>query len=144
MKLYKNLKYLRNEKELTQKALANILNVNQSTYKGWESGFIMIPIIIADKLSVFYNVRLSSILGIEKISKTKKEINPMNYTEFLKNINKIKKERQMTFKKISVPLKCSESTCCNYFLGKIIIPMDRLILLANFYNVDLDKLCGKE
>ena len=144
MKLYKNLKWLRNEQELTQKDIATKLNVNPSTYKNWENGVVMIPLDIADKLSVFYNVRLSCILGIEDISKNKKKINPMNYTFFLEKINLLKKENKNTFEEIGNFIKCSKSTCHDYFKGKIKIPMDRLILLANFYNIDVDKLCGKE
>ena len=40
---FNNLKKLRNEKEITQKYIANILNVKRSTYNSWERGDVMIP-----------------------------------------------------------------------------------------------------
>jgi len=49
---------------LTQENIANYLNVKRSTYSNWESGFIMLPIEMADKLSIFYKVKLSYVIGI--------------------------------------------------------------------------------
>ena len=100
--LYKNLKWLRNEQELTQKDIATKLNVNPSTYKNWENGVVIIPLDIADKLSVFYNVRLSCILGIENIAKYKNKINPINYTFFLEKINLLKKKIRILLKKLEI------------------------------------------
>ncbi len=61
-----NLKRLRNESKLTQKTIAEKLKTNRNTYKNWENGLVMIPLEYADKLSLFYNVRLSYILGVAK------------------------------------------------------------------------------
>ena len=61
----KNLKLLRNEKELTQDDIAKYLGVSRTTYNNWEQGTVLLPLDIADKLSAYYKVRLSCILGID-------------------------------------------------------------------------------
>lgn len=61
-----NIKRLRNEKELTQDQISKILKCSRSTYNNWERGIVMIPIDIADQLSMFYKVDLSFILGLNK------------------------------------------------------------------------------
>ena len=43
---FNNLQYLRNEKELTQREVSEILNCKRSTYDNWEHGNVMIPIIL--------------------------------------------------------------------------------------------------
>jgi len=139
-----NLKKLRNEYELTQNDIAKKIKCNRSTYNNWERCVVMIPLEVADKLSLFYNVRLSYILGIDENLKRNKLTKKMNYNILLKNLSKLKENNRNTFEEISDYLDCNRSTCQRYFKGDVKIPIDRLILLSKFYNVDLDELCGKE
>lgn len=140
---FNNLKKLRIEKDLTQKDVAKILNCKRSSYSNWEYDVVMIPLGIADKLSLFYNVKLSYILGIDNINKLDCKLYPINYKILLRNLSKLKKKNKHSFDDIADYLKCNKSTCSRYFKGSIIIPIDRLILLSELYNIDLDKLCGK-
>lgn len=140
---FNNLKKLRNEKEITQKYIANILNVKRSTYNSWERRDVMIPLEIADKLSLYYKVRLSYIIGIDKEIKYINDIKEINYDTLLNNLNQLKKERHQSFTDIANNIGCSRSICHRYFNGLTILPIDRLVLLAKLYNMDIDRLCGK-
>lgn len=141
---FNNLKKLRNERELSQRALSELLHLNRNNYKNWELGIIMIPLEVADKLSLFYNVRLSYVLGIDTIYNDKNKIKKMDYNKMLKKLNDFKNVHKISYEAVANYIKCAKSTCYNYFKGKTKIPIDRLILLANFCDMDLDKLCGKE
>ena len=140
---FNNLKELRIDKDLTQDAVAKELNCKRSSYSNWEYDIVMIPLDIADKLSLFYNVRLSYLLGCDNLNKINYKIGPINYKVLLKNLNRLKRENKHTFEDIAKYLKCNKSTCSRYFRGNIIIPIDRLILISELYNIDLDELCGK-
>lgn len=139
-----NLKNLRNDSELTQDYIAKHLKVKRSTYATWENGYIMIPIEKADELSMFYKVKLSYILGIDKKVINCESIKKMNYKTLLKKLNQLKKENNNTFQEIATYLNCNRSTCQRYFKGVFTIPIDRLLLLSELYNIEIDKLCGKE
>lgn len=139
----KNLKLLRNEKELTQDDIAKYLGVSRTTYNNWEQGTVLLPLDIADKLSAYYKVRLSCILGIDNNIEYKDKINKMNYDVLLKNINELKINNKNTYEEIGTYLKCTRASCQRYFNGIIKIPIDRLILLSELYDTDLDKMCGK-
>lgn len=139
----KNLKLLRNEKELTQDDISKYLGVSRTTYNNWEQGTVLLPLDIADKLSVCYKVRLSCILGIDNNIEYKDKINKMNYDVLLKNINELKINNKNTYEEIGTYLKCTRASCQRYFKGIIKIPIDRLILLSELYDTDLDKMCGK-
>ena len=141
---FNNLKKLRNEKEITQQYIANILNVKRSTYNSWERRDVMIPLEIADKLSLYYKVRLSYIIGIDKEIKYINDIKEINYNTLLNNLNKLKKERHQSFTDIANNIGCSRSICHRYFNGLTTLPIDRLVLLSKLYNMDIDTLCGKE
>jgi len=139
-----NLKRLRNEKELTQQFVAEeVLGCRRTTYNNWERGVVMIPIKIADDLSMFYRVSLSCILGINKTINFKNDINKMNYDTLLYNLKELKKEKKYSYNKIGKEIKCTGTSCQRYLSGKITIPMDRLIMLSKLYDIDIDELCGK-
>ena len=139
-----NLKRLRNEKELTQQFIAEeVLGCRRTTYNNWERGVVMIPIKIADSLSMFYKVSLSCILGINKTIEFKKDINKMNYSTLLNNLKKLKDDNKNSYSEIGKEIKCTGTSCQRYLTGKITIPMDRLIMLAKMYDIDIDELCGK-
>lgn len=64
MNMYKRIRDLREDKDLSQDAVAKILSVSQSTYSRYESGYLDIPSEILIKLSEFYKVSTDYILGL--------------------------------------------------------------------------------
>lgn len=66
---YERLKGLREDKDLLQKDIADILNVTQVAYSCYEIGRRQIPIDALIKLSRFYNVSVDYILGLTDIRK---------------------------------------------------------------------------
>ena len=62
--LYKRIRDLREDKDLTQKELASVLNCSQQVYSNYELGQRDIPTDILIKLSSYYNVSVDYILGI--------------------------------------------------------------------------------
>lgn len=62
--MYRRIRDLREDHDLTQKELAKALNCSQQVYSNYELGQRDIPTDILIKLSVFYNVSTDYILGI--------------------------------------------------------------------------------
>ena len=62
--LYKRIRDLREDHDLTQKQLAKELNCSQQVYSNYELGQRDIPTDILKKLSAFYNVSADYILEI--------------------------------------------------------------------------------
>ena len=63
--MYKRIKDLRKSKSLSQKHLADTLNVSQSTYSRYESGQLDVPSDVLISLSRFYDVSVDYILGLK-------------------------------------------------------------------------------
>ncbi len=61
---FQRLKDLRNDKDLMQKEIADILNIDQRVYSNYETGKREIPCHLVIKLAKFYNVSSDYILGI--------------------------------------------------------------------------------
>ena len=62
--VYKRIRDLREDKDLSQKDLAKALNCSQQVYSNYELGQRDIPTDILIKLSKFHNVSVDYILGI--------------------------------------------------------------------------------
>ncbi len=73
---YPRLRDLREDKDLTQNELVDILKMHKTTYTNYEQGKREIPFSLAIRLARFYNVSLDYIAGIinepRPLLKTKK------------------------------------------------------------------------
>jgi transcriptional regulator with XRE-family HTH domain len=64
MPLYKRIRDLREDKDLTQKEIAAVLGCSQRVYSNYERGDIDIPTEVLIKLSRFHNVSVDYLLGV--------------------------------------------------------------------------------
>ena len=62
--VYPRIRDLREDKDLTQKQMADILHCSQQVYSNYELGQRDIPTAILIKLSSLYNVSVDYLLGI--------------------------------------------------------------------------------
>ena len=66
------LQDIRENNELSQKAVADILNVSQPTYSRWEKEIEIIPLSKLILLASYYNVSLDYICNLSNIKKENK------------------------------------------------------------------------
>lgn len=64
MAYYKRLRDLREDKDLTQAQLVEILGMHKTTYTNYEQGKREIPFALAIKLAKFYKVSVDYIAGL--------------------------------------------------------------------------------
>ena len=58
---FEKMRLIREDNEMTQNDIANILNVDRTTYTGWETGKDTIPIRKLSKFCDYYNVSIDYI-----------------------------------------------------------------------------------
>ena len=61
--MFEKIRNLREDKDLTQQQMAELLNITQATYSRYESGDLDIPSAVLIKLSKFYKVSIDYLLG---------------------------------------------------------------------------------
>ena len=66
MHMLENLRALREDKDLSQKEMAELLNIHQTTYSDYELGRLNIPISTLKALALFHNTSVDYILGLTK------------------------------------------------------------------------------
>ena len=62
--MYRRIRDLREDNDLTQKELAKILHCSQQVYSNYELGQRDVPTDVLIKLSMFYSVSVDYLLGI--------------------------------------------------------------------------------
>ncbi|WP_084628800.1 MULTISPECIES: helix-turn-helix domain-containing protein [Paenibacillus] len=67
--MYKRIRDLRIDRDLTQHQIAQLLNISQATYSRYENGNLDVPSSVLIKLANFYNVSIDYILGQTNIAK---------------------------------------------------------------------------
>lgn len=63
------LRELREDNDLTQTALAKLLQVHQTTYSDYERGNLNVPIAVLDWLADYYGVSVDYLLGRTSVRK---------------------------------------------------------------------------
>nr|MBQ8245001.1 helix-turn-helix transcriptional regulator [Oscillospiraceae bacterium] len=76
METYEILRGLREDRDLTQQDLANLLKIGRTMYRRYETGETEIPVRHLKNLCIFYGISADFLLGLPKglpygLSKTK-------------------------------------------------------------------------
>ena len=130
---FERMKYIREDKDLTQKQIAKFLGVERSTYTGWETGKDTIPLRKLSQLCDFYNVSIDYITGLSNI----KSYNVTNKIINKKDVGKNLKKNIFTF------LNTTSSTYSAYETGKVLIQTSFIYSIAKKYNVSIDWILNK-
>ncbi len=67
--MLQRLKDFREDKDISQKKMAEILNVAQTTYSDYELGKINIPLNTLKKLDLFFDTSIDYLLELTDVSK---------------------------------------------------------------------------
>lgn len=140
---FERLREIREEHNLTQKQIAKILNVERSTYAGWETGKDTIPLRRLNKLSDYYKVSIDYLTGLSNVT-SKYRVIDLDAKVVGKNLRILRKMHNLVQKDIFISLNTTSSTYSAYETGKILIKTDFLYTIAKKYHVSIDELLGKK
>lgn len=141
---FERMKSIREDKDLTQKQLASILNVERSTYAGWETGKNTIPLRKLNALSDYYKLSIDYITGLsntKRYENINKNINPKDVGKKLKHLrlkNNLKQKDIFTF------LNTTSSTYSAYETGKVLMQTSFIYSIAKKYNTSIDWILNKK
>ena len=140
---FDRLKEIREERCLTQKEVATILQVDRSTYSGWETGKDTIPLRRLNKLSDYYKVSIDYITGLSNKITVYRVID-LDAKVIGQNLRNLRLSKKLSQKEIFIPLNTTSSTYSAYETGKVLIKTSFLYSIAKTYNASIDLLLGKK
>ena len=139
----KRLKLIRENKNLTQKDIANILEITRGLYAQYEIADKIIPISHLNTISNYFNLSIDYLLDLnskQKYPKSKKEI---DIEKFSMRLKEFRKENKLTQEKLAKNLNTSHSVISSYESGKTLILTSFLYAICKKYNISADYLLGK-
>lgn len=143
--MYSVMKKYRENKELTQQELSNIIGVSRSTYAGWENGIDTIPLSKLNEICNYFDISLDYMCMLSTNKQYKNIIKKrLNRAYIGKKLKMIRKKYGHTQSKTSQIIHTNQSNFSRYELGKNIIPTSLIISFSKYYNVSIDYLCGKK
>lgn len=140
---FDRLKEIREEKNLTQREVADALEVDRSTYAGWETGKDTIPLRRLNKLSDYYKISVDYMTGLSNVTSSYRVID-LDAKVIGQNLKEFRKERNLVQKDIFLFLNTTSSTYSAYETGKVLIKTDFLYSICKNYNASMDELLGKK
>ncbi len=137
------LKEIRENRQITQTKLANILKVSRSTYSIWELEKDVILIKHLIDISNYYNVSIDYLLNLTAIEQYDTHSDKINLDLMSIRLKEIRKENKLTQVKLSEILNVAKGTLANYECKRNAIATPFLYEICKKYNVSSDYLLGK-
>lgn len=140
---FERVRNLREEQELTQKTVAQIVDVDVSTYAAWERGRDLFPLKRLITLVNFYGVSIDYITG-QINQKTYEDLKKdINITLFKERIRQIRIENEYTQEILAKSLHTTHSALSAYENGHQLMPLITLFQMSSLLNVSMDYLLGR-
>lgn len=140
---FQKLIEIREDLNLRQKDIADILGITQQSYSLWENGSKVIPLKHLNNLCNYYNLNMDYVIGLSSIKYyniTNKEIDKILIGERLR---KIRKDNNITQEELANILNTTHSTISAYESGKTTILTAFAYEICKRYNISMDYLCGR-
>ena len=142
--IVKNLRYCRENLELKQKEIAEILNVTYSTVSGWETGKDTIPLRQLIDFANKFNLSLDYLFGLTNKNTIYKPLK-IDLKVIGKNLRNIRIKNKKTQSQIANILNTSQSAYAHYENAIYLIPTSFLYSLSKVYkNFSIDLILGRE
>lgn len=139
----KKLIELREEKELKQYEIANILGIYKGLYNQYETEYEIIPIKHLNTLCNYFHVSFDYMFNFTK-EKNYKEIKPeIDLIKAGQRLKEFRKEIKKTQTGLASELNCSYGTIAGYEIGRYLIATPFLYTICKKYNISADYLLGK-
>ncbi len=137
------IKDLREEYDLTQLKMSEIMNVSKSNYARWETNESIIPLKHLNNLCNYFNVSMDYITGLSK-EKNYIIINKKLNKELIgKRLKEFRENNNLTQEELAKQINTSHSTISAYESGKTMLLTAFAYDICKKYNISLDYLCGR-
>ena len=135
-----NLRKCRENMEMTQKELGIVFGVDESTYRGWESGRDIIPLRHLIRFSNLYGYSIDYLLKLSKSNTKYRKIDKINKEYIGKRLKDIREKLNLTQSKIAKECMISQTTYSNYEKGYYLVSTMTLYTICKNHDLSMDEI----
>lgn len=140
---FKRLKDIREDNDINQEHMAEILGVNRSTYSLWELGINIIPLHSLCDFADYFNFSLDYVLGLSNNKGSKDLIKGLDLEILGNNMKAIRVKHNLSQENIANMLDVTQACIARYEKGIICISVSNLYKFSKEFKVTINSLCGK-
>ena len=142
--MYKErLRQLREREGITQKELANFLNIETSHYSHLENEYEIIPLKHLNTLCSYFKVSIDYIFYLTDKKEYSNSIQEIDKSKCGERLKTFRKENKLTQVKLAEILNTVHPVIVNYENGKHLIATPFLYMICKEYHISADYLLGK-
>ncbi|MDY6014993.1 MAG: helix-turn-helix transcriptional regulator [Bacilli bacterium] len=135
-----NLKYVREELEMTQDELGLVFGVKGVTVAGWENNHDTIPLSKLVKYSNTYGYSLDYLTGLSRKNDYKGKFDKIDKIKLGKKLKQIRNEFKLSQQEIADECKISQSTYSGYETGQYLVTSFVLYIICKNHNLSMDNI----
>ena len=141
--MFERLKGIREDKDLTQPDIAEILKTSKSMISKWENNSRFITLKKLNEFCNYFEVSMDYVTGLSNINDFKKKT-AIDTKVIANNLRLLREKNNLSQLDLAKKINTSQSALCNYENEKFLIPTPFLYQIALELNTSMDLICGKK
>ncbi len=138
-----NLKYAREDLEMTQTELGFVFGVSQSTIAGWENAIDVIPFNKLVRFCNLYDYSLDFICGFTRKNTNYNKPIKIDKKKLGLKLKEFRNELNLSQQQFADECGFFKSTYGNYEVGRYLIKTMTIYTICKKYNISMDYLVGR-
>ncbi len=140
---FKRIKDIREDHDVSQKDMAEILGVNRSTYSLWELGINVIPLKFLCTYADYFGVSIDYVLNLTNNKNTNIIYNGLDLKILGQNMKMIRISDNLSQENVANILQVTQACIARYEKGLVCISTSNLYKFCKEFNVSMSYICGK-
>lgn len=137
------LKDIREDNDISQEEMADILGINRSTYSLWELGINVIQLKALCNFADYFDCSIDYVLGLTKNKNKHNLIKGLDLKVIGNNLKQLRIKNKLSQLNVADLLGVSQACIVRYEKGLICISTQNVYKLAKEFKVSINDLCGK-
>ncbi len=138
------LRDIREDNDINQVRMAEILGVNRSTYSLWELGINIIPLNYLAFFADYFDYSIDYVLGLTNVRRKNNLIKGFNLKILGKNLKEVRIKNSLSQEDMARILNVTQPCITRYEKGLICISTSNIYKFSKEFKISISKLCGKE
>ena len=138
-----NLRYCREELEMTQEELGYVFGVSRKTISGWETSSNIIPFSKLIKFCNLYDYSLDFVMGLTRNNNRNNAKIKTNKNLIRLRLKDLRNSLNLSQEKFANKCGLSQTTYSHYETGFNLITTTNAYSICKTYNVSMDWLVGR-